>query len=226
MTVHPDQAGRQIALVVRNQIHRYGIEGMIRAATGAATHTVRRLGFGGEDVRGYRGERLDLVLAAAADLDLEPLREAVRALCADGPGLLLLVDGPDACDAPWLASCGARGFLDSTDLEPWTLADAMADVLAGKFFVSAALAQRFLTGGRTAAPGAPQRGPAVPALTPRELEVLRLLADGLSNKQVSRRLLISEHGVKRLVGNVLAKLNCPNRTLAVVRAMDDGLLAV
>lgn len=51
------------------------------------------------------------------------------------------------------------------------------------------------------------------------------MAEGLSNKQAARRLQISEHGVKRLVGNVLAKLNCPNRTLAVVRAIEDGLLA-
>ncbi|MFK0156900.1 response regulator transcription factor [Streptomyces sp. NPDC090499] len=69
-------------------------------------------------------------------------------------------------------------------------------------------------------------GPAGATLTPRELQVLRLVAQGLSNKQVSRQLQISEHGVKQLVGNVLAKLNCPNRTLAVVRAMEDGLLAV
>jgi DNA-binding NarL/FixJ family response regulator len=64
------------------------------------------------------------------------------------------------------------------------------------------------------------------ALTARELEVLQLVAQGLSNKQVSRELQISEHGVKRHVGCVLTKPNCPDRTLAVVRALEDGLLAV
>ncbi|MFE4519574.1 response regulator transcription factor, partial [Kitasatospora sp. NPDC056783] len=75
-------------------------------------------------------------------------------------------------------------------------------------------------------PGPQPAGAEGPALTARELEVLHLVAQGLSNKQVSRELQISEHGVKRHVGNVLTKLNCPNRTLAVVRALEDGLIAV
>lgn len=62
-------------------------------------------------------------------------------------------------------------------------------------------------------------------LTPRERQALKLLADGLSNKQIARRLGISEHGAKRHVGNVLAKLNCPNRTVAVTVALNHGLLA-
>ena len=65
----------------------------------------------------------------------------------------------------------------------------------------------------------------LPALTPRELQVLSFLADGLSNKQIARRISISEHGVKRHVANVLAKLNCPNRTQAVSYALQVGMLA-
>ncbi|MCI4066752.1 LuxR C-terminal-related transcriptional regulator [Micromonospora sp. R77] len=61
-------------------------------------------------------------------------------------------------------------------------------------------------------------------LTPRERQALKLLAEGLSNKQIARRLGISEHGAKRHVGNVLAKLNCPNRTVAVTVALNHGLL--
>ncbi|MCY0931861.1 helix-turn-helix transcriptional regulator [Streptomyces sp. H27-H1] len=51
-------------------------------------------------------------------------------------------------------------------------------------------------------------------LTPRERETPHLLVEGLSNKLIARRLRISEHGAKRLVANVLAKMNCPNRTQA------------
>jgi len=61
-------------------------------------------------------------------------------------------------------------------------------------------------------------------LTVREREVLDLLSQGLSNKQIARRLTISEHGVKRHVTNLLAKLNAPNRTLAVAVALQQGLL--
>jgi DNA-binding NarL/FixJ family response regulator len=61
-------------------------------------------------------------------------------------------------------------------------------------------------------------------LTPREQAALALLVQGLSNKQIARRLTISEHGAKRHVANLLAKLNCPNRTMAAVVAVREGLL--
>jgi DNA-binding NarL/FixJ family response regulator len=61
-------------------------------------------------------------------------------------------------------------------------------------------------------------------LTPREREALTLLAEGLMNKQIARQLRISDHGAKRLVASVLVKLSSPNRTLAVVTALREGLL--
>ncbi|MCG5214578.1 response regulator transcription factor [Streptosporangium sp. KLBMP 9127] len=61
-------------------------------------------------------------------------------------------------------------------------------------------------------------------LTAREQDALRLLIGGLSNKEIAKRLSISLHGVKRLVGNILLKLNCPNRTQAVALAMKHGLV--
>lgn len=234
MASEESDAVRCVALVIENTIHRYAVEGMINSVIGIDAISPWTVGAPGAG--GYEEPRFDVVLAAAADLAAEPVLTAVRSLCARGARLLLMVDGPEAMEVPWLDGCGVHGFLDWAELEPRVLADAVADVTAGKFAVSATLARGLISRvGRaapeTAVPG--QRGqavgtlrrPAAVALTPRELQVLRLMAEGLSNKQVSRRLLISEHGVKRLVGNVLAKLNCPNRTLAVVRAMDDGLLA-
>lgn len=218
-------AGWRLALLIRNSIRRYGVEAMLRpfVRDGHISHVDPA---DQDAVRGRRRPQFDILLAGAADLDSADCRDAVRDLCTRGPRLLVLVDGPEAFDAPWLATCGAQGFLDWSELEPRTLAEAVADVMGGKFSVSAGLAQPLVIRAAQAAPGgAAHWSPSPAALTPRELEVLRLLAEGLSNKQVSRRLQISEHGVKRLVGNVLAKLNCPNRTLAVVRAMEDGLLA-
>ena len=63
-----------------------------------------------------------------------------------------------------------------------------------------------------------------PALTAREMEALRGMAGGMTNRQIARRLHITEHGAKRHVANILAKLNCPNRTMAVTIAIRCGLL--
>jgi DNA-binding CsgD family transcriptional regulator len=72
----------------------------------------------------------------------------------------------------------------------------------------------------------PQRERRSPALTARETETLRLLAEGLSNKQIARRLGVSEHGAKRLVASIMVKLDSPNRTLAVAIAIRDGLITM
>ena len=63
-------------------------------------------------------------------------------------------------------------------------------------------------------------------LTSREMETLILLAEGLGNKQVARRLGISEHGSKRLVMSIMTKLDTRNRTGAVVKAIRLGLIKV
>ncbi|MBZ0319733.1 MAG: response regulator transcription factor [Anaerolineae bacterium] len=62
------------------------------------------------------------------------------------------------------------------------------------------------------------------ALTPRELEVLQLLAQGLTNKAIAQRLAISDHTVKFHVNAIMTKLNAQSRTEAVVRASRFGLI--
>ncbi|HEY1336462.1 MAG TPA: response regulator transcription factor [Bryobacteraceae bacterium] len=63
-------------------------------------------------------------------------------------------------------------------------------------------------------------------LTPRELEVLEMLAEGLSNKLIAYRLSISDHTAKFHVNSILAKLNAGTRTEAVVRAVRLGLIKI
>jgi LuxR family transcriptional regulator, maltose regulon positive regulatory protein len=70
-------------------------------------------------------------------------------------------------------------------------------------------------GGAGAAPG---------DLTPRERDVLRLLAEGLTNRQIAERLVVSEHTVHRHVTNLLRKLDLPSRTAAAAHAVRSGLL--
>jgi DNA-binding NarL/FixJ family response regulator len=73
---------------------------------------------------------------------------------------------------------------------------------------------------------APRALPASPnqALTPREIEVLGMLAEGLGNKAIAWRLDISEHTVKFHVGSILAKLNASSRTEAVTLGIRQGLI--
>jgi DNA-binding NarL/FixJ family response regulator len=63
-------------------------------------------------------------------------------------------------------------------------------------------------------------------LTPREMEVLRLLAEGLSNRKIGERLSVNERTVKSHVAAILAKLEAANRTDAVMRAIERGLITV
>jgi DNA-binding NarL/FixJ family response regulator len=63
-------------------------------------------------------------------------------------------------------------------------------------------------------------------LTPREMDVLRLLAEGLSNRKIGERLSVNERTVKFHVAAILAKLEAANRTEAVMRAIERGLITV
>ncbi len=131
--------------------------------------------------------------------------------------LPLVVLLPDAARAAEAWGAGARGLL---------LRDAGAERLSAALQAAAqglAVLDPALTGAlvamREQAPGAPAE-----SLTPREIEVLRLLAEGLPNKAIARRLAISEHTVKVHVNAILGKLGVESRTEAVVKATRLGLV--
>ncbi|GAA2623256.1 MULTISPECIES: response regulator transcription factor [Streptomyces] len=207
----------EIVLIIGDDMRRYGVEGMFRSLdtpleTRSYAHFDELSAFSGGQFVVLSGDAVGPLSAGTA----EDLR-------AQGIPVLILVDPAAPVEQSWADHAG--GFLDWADLRPDTLRDAIADVAAGRFYASETLARRSVTAAEQPdGPAAPARAPVT--LTARELQVLRLIAGGLSNRQIARSLNISEHGVKRLVGIVLAKLNCPNRTLAVVRAIDAGLLTL
>lgn len=128
---------------------------------------------------------------------------------------VILLPGPEQAADAWAA--GARCLL---------LRSANADTLLA---ASLAAAQELvtidpsLTNALIPNPSA-NIPPLVEALTPREEEVLQLLAEGLPNKSIARRLEISEHTVKFHVNAIMGKLSAQSRTEAVVRATQLGLI--
>ena len=118
---------------------------------------------------------------------------------------------------------GASGFLlkDST---AELLFDAVRVVAAGDALLAPSVTRRLI--GEFAAQRRPAGPPAPPvgSLTPRETEVLRLLAEGLSNHEIAERLTVSEETVKTHVSRILNKLGLRDRTQAVVAAYETGLV--
>ncbi len=117
---------------------------------------------------------------------------------------------------------GARGFL-LKDISLERLADAVRRVATGESLFLPALTERAFT---LATPPVPERhdGPSGERLTRRETEILRLLAAGWSNKEIARTLDTSEGTIKNHVSSVLAKLGVRDRTRAVLKAVQRGLI--
>lgn len=131
-----------------------------------------------------------------------------------GPPVLALV--PDADLAAKALGAGARGVL-SREIEVRRLAAAIHAVAQGLTVLEGTLSPELL---RQSAPLPELAEP----LTPREVEVLQLLAEGLSNRSIGERLRISEHTAKFHVNAILGKLGAQGRTDAVMRAARLGLI--
>ncbi|MBP1783340.1 DNA-binding NarL/FixJ family response regulator [Micromonospora sp. HB375] len=117
---------------------------------------------------------------------------------------------------------GASGFL-LKDAPPAQLLHGIRTVASGAALLAPEVTRQLV--GRYAARIRPAEGaPADVGLTPRELEVLRLIADGLSNSEIAARLVISQETVKTYVSRILTKLDVRDRVQAVVYAYRTGLV--
>ena len=137
----------------------------------------------------------------------------------DGPPVLALLPTEGHAADVWAA--GVRGLL-LRDAPAQTLYLALSAMAQGlTVFTPDLVAELAPAGQPTPQPDAP---PEVDALTPRELQVLRLLAEGLPNKTIAYQLDVSEHTVKFHVNAILGKLGAQTRTEAVIRATRLGLI--
>jgi two-component system, NarL family, nitrate/nitrite response regulator NarL len=208
----------RVLVLNRNEVIRRGLGSMLGMLPGII------------DITDYEDATAAPVPAGAASADImivspefvsrEPggLRES---LPGSHPKILLMLRDHDMDAVAQASAASADGFLLESELTTATLGQTLSRVLRDEMPMPTFLARELLTHLRTQ-DTRPARRPFL--LTQREIQTLSLLVEGLSNKQIARRLGVSENGAKRHVANVLAKMNCPNRTVAVALVVREGLL--
>ena len=181
---------------------------------------------GGDAVLRCRELRPDVVLMDVRMPGLDGI-EATRQLAGAGdPGPRILILTTFDLDEYVFDAlrAGASGFL-LKDVTAERLFDAVRVVAAGEALLAPAVTRRLISEFTRLQPVADAPLSAVlSALTPRETEVLRLVAEGLSNPELARRLVVTEETVKTHVSRILAKLGLRDRTQAVVAAYESGLV--
>jgi DNA-binding NarL/FixJ family response regulator len=179
---------------------------------------------GDEAVRICRDEKPDVVLMDVRMPVLDGI-EATRQLAADGarPRVLVLTTF-DLDEYVYDAlSAGASGFL-LKDVTAETLFEAVRVVAAGDALLDPAVTRRLIGEFARLRPRLPARPELLEDLTRRETEVLRLVAEGLSNDEIAERLVVSKETVKTHVSRVLGKLRLRDRSQAVIVAYESGLV--
>ncbi|HEV3475094.1 MAG TPA: response regulator transcription factor [Actinomycetota bacterium] len=140
--------------------------------------------------------------------------------------ILMLTHSDDEADLYESIKAGASGYL-LKEVSTEEVADAVRSVWQGHSRISPAMASKLLNEFQTLTKRADERQPlAPPRLTERELQVLRLVAKGLGNRDIAQQLYISENTVKNHIRNILEKLQLHSRMEAVIYAVREKLLDI
>ena len=222
-----DAAGRGAAtrcLIADDQaMVREGFAAVLAAQPGLLV--VGQAADGADAVRQAQHLRPDIVLMDVRMPVMDGLQATRQILAAASPGRprVLMLTTFDLDEYVYAAlRAGASGFLlkDATAAE---LVHAVRVVATGDALLAPSVTRRLISDfARQPHPGPPP--PSLSALTPRETEVLQLIAHGLSNTEISDTLVIAEQTTKTHVGRILAKLDLRDRAQAVVLAYETGLV--
>jgi DNA-binding NarL/FixJ family response regulator len=140
--------------------------------------------------------------------------------------ILMLTVSDEEDDLYEAVKAGATGYL-LKEISIEEVADAIRAVTQGQSLISPSMASKLLTEFNSLAKRAEEKQQVpVPRLTERELEVLKLVAQGMSNREIAEQLFISENTVKNHVRNILEKLHLHSRMEAVVYAVREKLLDI
>ena len=217
---------------------RIGFHGIVAATPGFSV--VGEAATGAEAVKLARSTRPDVVLMDIRMPDMDGI-EATRLIsgAAETRGVrVLILTTFDLDEYVYAAlSAGASGFL-LKDVTPEHLVAAVQLVRTGDALLAPSVTRRLVERFARPPAAAPAESPASPraaasggpgcdlsALTPRELEVLGVIARGMSNAEIAAHLFLSEATVKTHVTRILTKLGLRDRVQAVVLAYESGLVS-
>ena len=214
----------KILLIDDHTLFRAGLQDLL---VRREINVVAAVGSGEEGIRKVAELNPDIVLLDMRMPNMDGLA-VLRQLRKNHPTLkvIMLTTSTNENDLVEALRSGARGYL-LKDIEPDQLVIALRDVLAGNTAVAPELTPvlaRFVRGENSDLHDGKADNP-FSELTPREYEILTLLAEGQSNKVIARNLGISDGTVKLHVKAILRKLNVSSRITAAVMAVEHGVRA-
>lgn len=214
----------KVLLIDDHTLFRAGLEDLL---TRRGIRVVAAVGSGDEGLVAAANLSPDIVLLDMRMPQMDGLN-VLRQLRKNDPALrvVMLTTSTNESDLVEALRAGARGYL-LKDIEPDELVVALREIQAGKTVVAPELAPvlaRVVQGGDSRSAEDKAANPFAD-LTPREYEILTLLAEGQSNKVIARNLGISDGTVKLHVKAILRKLNVSSRITAAVMAVEHGIRA-
>jgi two-component system nitrate/nitrite response regulator NarL len=228
--VHPSDDRLRAVIADDHPLFREGLREMLEAG---GVEVVGEASGGDEAIALTQRLTPDVVVLDLKMPDVSGL-DALRAIARSSPGVqtVILTVSDDETDVLDALVAGACGYL-LKDTRADGLADRVRQAAEGHMVLSAEIAQALVehvrSGAEAALAGEKAQAQALEsedrlALTPREIEVLRLVAEGADNTAIGKTLSISPHTVKQYVTNIFEKLGVRSRVQAAVYAVRSGLV--